>query len=478
MFFRLVYDDALAQAAYLIGCQRTGQALVIDPQRDVDRYLDLAERNGLRITAVAETHIHADFLSGARELGERCGATVYVSAEGGPDWQYAWLTQKAGGGEYADQRLRDGATFRIGEIELRAIHTPGHTPEHLCFLVTDRGAGATDPLGIATGDFVFVGDLGRPDLLETAAGQAGATDAAARALLRSVPRFTSLPEFLQVWPGHGAGSACGKALGAVPQSTVGYEKRFNPAILQAADESRFLRSIIEGQPEPPLYFARMKRLNRDGPPLLGRLPDPAELSPTDLARVDGHSTSVVDTRTWAEFRGGHLAGALYCPVGASFPTDAGSMLDEHRDIVLVVARERRDAAIRMLIRIGLDRITGWTPPETLAAIAKSSGAALVRSEEFSVPEARRQIADGAFVLDVRRATEYAEGHIAGARNIAHTRLAAHLQEIPQGRPIIVHCLGGGRSARAVSLLERAGRRAANLAGGMNAWQQAGAPVVR
>ena len=173
MLFRMIYDEKLAQGAYLIGCQRTGEAIVIDPERDVDRYIRLAQQEGLRITAVAETHIHADFLSGARELAERVGAKVYVSDEGDADWKYQWLDAKSGGGSYDHQLLRDGDRFSVGNIEFHVMHTPGHTPEHISFLVTDHGGGADEPMGIVTGDFLFVGDLGRPDLLETAAGQAG-----------------------------------------------------------------------------------------------------------------------------------------------------------------------------------------------------------------------------------------------------------------------------------------------------------------
>ena len=180
MFMRIIYDEKLAQAAYLIGCQKTGEAVVIDPERDVDRYIDLAAENGLRIVATAETHIHADFVSGSRELAERVGAKVLVSDEGDADWKYEWLNKKLDGGAYAYRLLKDGDTFNIGHIEFKVIHTPGHTPEHIVFLVTDRGGGANEPIGMATGDFVFVGDLGRPDLLESAAGHAGAMEPSAR----------------------------------------------------------------------------------------------------------------------------------------------------------------------------------------------------------------------------------------------------------------------------------------------------------
>jgi hydroxyacylglutathione hydrolase len=296
VFMRMIYDEKLAQAAYLIGCQRSGEAVVIDPERDVDRYIDLAKDNGLRIVATAETHIHADFVSGSRELAERVGAKVYVSDEGDADWKYEWLDKKVGGGSYDHQLLKDGDSFKIGNIELKAIHTPGHTPEHIVFLVTDHGANATEPIGMATGDFVFVGDLGRPDLLETAAGHAGAMEPSARRLFSTVKKLGEIPDFVQVWPAHGAGSACGKALGAVPMSTVGYEKRFNPAIQAAATEQGFVDFILTGQPEPPMYFANMKRDNKIGPPVLGGLPQPKKMAAADLAKLDTSVVAIVDTR--------------------------------------------------------------------------------------------------------------------------------------------------------------------------------------
>ena len=261
MLLRQITDPSLAQNAYLIGCPRSGEAIVIDPERDVDRYLALAAENGLRLTAVAETHIHADYLSGARELLERHGAIAYLSAEGGPDWQFEWAK-----GHPNARFLRDGDTFKIGNIELKALLTPGHTPEHLSFLVTDLGGGADEPIALLSGDFIFVGDVGRPDLLESAAGQIGAREPAARTLYASLRRTRELPGHLQILPAHGAGSACGKALGAVPVSVLDYERRFNGALREALDgpKANFVNDILSGQPEPPLYFARMKRDNRRG----------------------------------------------------------------------------------------------------------------------------------------------------------------------------------------------------------------------
>jgi hydroxyacylglutathione hydrolase len=277
MLFRQIFDPKLAQYAYLVGCQKTKEALLIDPERDVDQYVAIAAGEGLTITAVAETHIHADFLSGAREMAERHGARLYLSDEGAAD---GWTSKWAKGGDYDVTFLHHGDSFTVGNIEITAIHTPGHTPEHLSFQIVDHGGGASEPMGLVTGDFVFVGDLGRPDLLESAAGVEHAMRPSAEKLFASARDFLDYEDFLQVWPGHGAGSACGKALGAVPQTTVGYEKRYNP-MLDAArrGQEAFVDAILDGQPEPPLYFARMKQLNRDGVPLLDGLPRPRPSRP-------------------------------------------------------------------------------------------------------------------------------------------------------------------------------------------------------
>jgi hydroxyacylglutathione hydrolase len=473
MFFRQIYDEKLAEAAYLIGCQKTGEAIVIDPERDIDRYEAVAKANGLRIVAVADTHIHADYLTGAREFAEK-GARIYLSDEGDADWKYQWLDKKSGGGRYDAVLLKDGDTFKIGNIQLRAIHTPGHTPEHLCYEVTDLGGGANAPMGIATGDFLFVGDLGRPDLLESAAGVSGIADPSAHQLYRTVQKTKDWADYLQVWPGHGAGSACGKALGAVPQSTVGYERRFNAALTAATSEKKFVEFILDGQPEPPMYFARMKRDNKMGPRVLGGVPKPREMSPAEFAKLDGTTCAIVDTRSWSEFKSRHVRGALLLPLGNTFNTDAGSMIGEHEQIYLVIDRARVDEAVRDLIRIGLDAIVGWIDAAKMADVA-ALGGAMESTDEIDVAAAKRLLSstttsERPFVLDARRKVEYAEAHLEGAYNIAHTRLLGRLPEVPKDRPVLVHCRSGARSARACSLLQKYGYRVTNLAGGMLAWQ--------
>lgn len=473
MLFRLIYEENLAHGAYLIGCQKTGEAIVVDPARDVDRYIDEAARHDLRLIAATETHIHADFLSGTRELAERIGVRVYLSGEGGPDWTYGWADS------IKDCRIvRDGDSFSVGNIDFKVVHTPGHTPEHVSFQVTDRGSGADVPMGLLTGDFVFVGDLGRPDLLETAAGMSGVKEEAARELWRSTGRLADFPDFLQVWPAHGAGSACGKALGAVPQSTMGYERSFNPALRLSRDESEFVDFVLTGQPEPPLYFGRMKVQNRDGVPLLGALPEPPAVDPDTLGGGAAERGPVpIDTRAWDAFRAGHVAGALFAPLNAAFHTVVGSYVTPEQETIVVADEEQVETVVRELVRIGLDRVVGFVTPERLVG----SGRATKTIAELDVG-ALRQLLDAGEdvgVLDVRRAAELVEGSIASTSiNIAHTRLPEQLDALPRERKLHVHCATGTRSAFAAAYLSRLGYDAVNVRGGMRAWCEAGYEVTQ
>lgn len=450
MFFKQVFDPRLAQNTYIVGCQRTGEALVVDPERDVGRYEAIAAAEGLRITAVTETHIHADFLSGCREFHASRGVTVYLSGEGGEGWDYGWTSDPGA----PIHLVKDGDVFNIGLIEVRVVHTPGHTPEHLSFMVTDRGGGADEPMGLVSGDFVFVGDLGRPDLLETAAGQQGAQDPAARQLYASAIRFLELPDYLQVWPGHGAGSACGKALGAVPNSTVGYERRFSPALhhVQAGEQS-FIDFILDGQPEPPTYFARMKRWNRDGPPVRGHRAPPDRLDLAGFERAVAGGAIPVDTRPdRTAFMAGHVQGSLYAPLDKTFPTTMGSYVEPDQAIVLLAEPHQIPEAVTGLTHIGLDRVKGWLPPSEALT---QDGLVQITVEDMDGVEHLRQEAS-AVVLDVRGAVEFEAGHVPGAFNVAHTRLSDRLGDLPDGR-LLVHCRSGARAAAAAAYLERAGR---------------------
>src|SRR6185369_9614528 len=342
MYFQRFYDAKLSQASYMIGCQLTGDAVVVDPNRDVQQYIDAAAREGLRVTHVTETHIHADFVSGARELAQRTGEQLLLSDEGTADWKYRYAADAGA------RLLKHGDAFMIGNIRLEVMHTPGHTPEHISFVVTDTPAGA-GPWGILTGDFVFVGDVGRPDLLERAVGKKGTMEAAARTLFRSLRLFRALPDHVQVWPGHGAGSACGKTLGAVPSTTVGYEKLANWGVA-TTDEVEFVHMVLAGQPEPPRYFAEMKRINKEGPRILGELRRSTRLPAQAIDALLRDGEIVVDTRSAADYAAGHVPGTLNIPLGGSFTTWAGWLLSYDRDVYLLVddatCPECVDAAVR------------------------------------------------------------------------------------------------------------------------------------
>jgi hydroxyacylglutathione hydrolase len=475
MLLRWFYDEKLAQASYLVGCQVTGEALVVDPNRVVEPYLELAEREGLEIAHVTETHIHADFVSGVRELAHRTGATMYLSDEGGADWRYGF------GGDGRTVKLRDNDVFMVGNVRVQALHTPGHTPEHLCFLLTDT-AGADAPMGVFTGDFVFVGDVGRPDLLERAAGYQGTMAAAASQLYASLQRFRELPEWLQLWPGHGAGSACGKALGAVPQSTLGYEKRFNWAFGHT-DEQEFIEAVLAGQPEAPKYFAQMKRINREGPPLLGIYRRPEQLQDGALRTLLSEKKLVVDTRKAANFGAGHVPGTINIPLNRAFTNWSGWLIPYDRDFWLIVDDaadgERIDEAVQDLAMIGLDRVAGWFSASAVDAwrARGNSLEQLAETEPASLAATLGQ--GGIMVVDVRGQNEWDAGHIPGVAHIPLGVLEDHLDALPYDRQIVLYCQGGGRSGIGASLLQARGfANVSNLRGGFTQWTREGHAVER
>ncbi len=479
MYFERIYDRHLAQASYLIGCQKTGEALVVDPERDIDRYLHAAAENGLKISAITETHIHADFLSGARELAEKTGAKLFLSDEGGENWSYQWLSEKSGGGAYDHHLLADGDSFNIGNIEVRAFHTPGHTPEHLSFLLFDHGGGADEPIGILTGDFVFVGDVGRPDLLESAAGNEGAAVPAAHELHDSLRWFDRLDPWLQVWPGHGAGSACGKSLGAIPSSTVGYEQRYNNPLKLTRDGAEpFVEDILSGQVEPPLYFARMKKENRDGPALLGDLPTPEKVSAVDLRKALEGGAQVFDLRPWSEYRTGHLRGSYHTPFDQTFGTIAGSYGDPGKRIFMILP-DGIDAeeVTRVLVRVGLDRVAGYCGADELGVYlsvneAERAEIRTTTTEGLAATLKQKDIT----VLDVRAEHEYNEGHVRGSLQLAHSRLPAGLPNLPE-ETLYVHCKSGARSAVAAAYLQANGKDVMYVSGAFADFESAGVPIV-
>lgn len=462
MLLRQVFDPYLAQYAYLIGCQKTGEALIIDPERDIDQYRALAAENGLRITAVAETHIHADFVSGAREFAQDPSVHLYLSDEGGPGWRYTWTGSRAN-----THLLKDGDTFMVGNIRVEAVHTPGHTPEHMSFLITDLGGGADEPIALATGDFLFVGDVGRPDLLESAAGVKNVMEPSARTLRHSLSqRLSQYTDFLQILPAHGAGSACGKSLGAVPTTTLGYERRFNsPFKLAIQDEEAFVKDILQGQPDPPLYFATMKRVNRDGVAVTGGVPKPPHLSATDARRVIADpSVQILDTRLDREsYDNGHAPRGITSPLRTPFFSNAaGSFLGEGDKIMLIVDEgDDVDLAARQLYRIGFDHLVGWmTVEEARQAGLLTEKTSRVLFAQFNSHDALSKDS----IIDVRTTAEFQKGHIEGAISLPYTRMKDNLTAIPKGKRLFVHCASGKRASLATSFLRAHGFDAVHVDG--------------
>jgi hydroxyacylglutathione hydrolase len=474
MILKRFYDEKLAQASYLIGCAATGDALVVDPNRDVDQYIRMAASEGVAITHVTETHIHADFVSGARELVERTGARLYLSDEGDASWKYGYAKQ------YDAVLVKHGHTFMVGNVRIEVLHTPGHTPEHISFLVTDTAA-ADKPIGILSGDFVFVGDVGRPDLLERAAKVAGTMEAGARALFESLQRFKSLPDYLQIWPGHGAGSACGKGLSAIPHSTVGYERLFNWG-LGIESEEEFVRAVLAGQPEPPRYFAEMKRINKEGPPVLGGFRRPPRLEEARMVELIRAGALAVDTRPAGEFSEGHAPGMVNIPLARSFTTWAGWLIPYDRDFYLLVddsCPHCLDQAVRDLAMIGLDRVAGWFGTDALETWVAQGGEPQVVPQIASGDLAEMLEGPNVAVLDVRGATEWEAGHLPGAPNIPVGYLTERLAEIPRDKTLVLQCRTGARSSIAASVLQAKGfDNVFNLAGGYVDWVAGGHPVER
>ena len=404
MLLKYFYDQALAHASYMVGCQKTGEAILIDPDRNIEHYLEAARRENMKIVGTAETHIHADYVSGSRELAEKVGAKIYVSDEGPADWKYTFVR------DYEHMMLKDGSEFTVGNIKFKVMFTPGHTPESISLILTDMGGGADKPMGIFTGDFVFVGSLGRPDLLEEAAGEVGTAEPGARDLFRSTERFKELPDYLQIWPSHGAGSACGKGLGAIPSSTVGYEKMFNEA-LQFDSEDEFVKYILSDQPEAPPYFAIMKHVNKHGPKVIGDEGMPEKISVENLTTLIRLREMVVDVRSSEHFAEAHVPGTINIPT-KYIARDGGWFINYEQPLYLIVDSEMLPETVRVLREIGVDNIEGYFAADEVAEAGLAN-----ESYDYKTPdEVVKQIENGDVVLvDVRRQAEWNAGHVPQAK---------------------------------------------------------------
>lgn len=462
MFFQHIYDKTLAQASYFIGCQAKNEAIVIDAQRDIDIYLGIARQNNMKITHITETHIHADFLCGSRELASVTGARMYLSDEGGEDWQY----------QFPHESLKHGDKITVGNLSLEVLHTPGHTPESISFLLTDHPA-TSQPVMIFTGDFVFVGDIGRPDLLEKAAGIKGTQEKGAHQMYESIRRFTALPDYVQVWPAHGAGSACGKALGSVPSSTVGYEKVRNWAFQYDNDEQGFVNYLLDGQPEPPKYFAMMKHLNKVDRPLLAEVPKHPKLSKTEFLKAYQDGIKVIDTRNKTEFAEGFIPGSLNIQGNNSFSTWMGWVMNYQEQFILVADDDRMEDLTRKLMRIGLDNMLGYISD------VEATGLGLQKADIIDIEAFKTLTGDEETVIvDVRNLNEYNAGHVKGAHHVFVGTLAENLDKVPKDKQVVIHCQAGDRAAIAYSILRKNGyNRIKNYSAGMKEWLEKGNNVV-
>ncbi len=465
MFFQHIYDKSLAQASYFIGCQKAGVAAVIDAKRDVDTYLEIAKANNMTITHIFETHIHADFLAGSRELAQLTGAQLYLSDEGGEGWEY----------EFPHVGLKDNDIVKLGNLSFKVLHTPGHTPESISFLLTDHPA-SNEPVMLFTGDFVFVGDIGRPDLLEKAAGMVGTQDKGAKQMYQSIKKFNALADYIQVWPGHGAGSACGKALGAVPSTTVGYEKARNWAFQYPTDETGFTEYLLADQPEPPKYFAMMKKLNKVDRPLLTEVPKLKKLSIEEVNTQMAEGVKLLDARPKTEFAAGFIPGSLNIQGNNSFATWAGWFLTYDEPFMILADESMLDDLTRKLMRIGLDNIAGYLPS---VEEYTQAGGTLEKVNLVELAEAKVLANDSNVqVVDLRGVAEFNAGHIKDAENVFVGTLPNNLDKISKDKKVMIHCQGGDRAAIAYSILAKNGfKNIVNYSAGMNEWVSAGEPVV-
>ena len=461
MIFKQFYLNCLAHASYLIGDEGTRTAAIVDPQRDVGLYLEEAERHGLQIRHVFLTHFHADFIAGHLELRDRAGASIYLGAKARA--------------EYPFTPMADGDAVEFGRVRLVALETPGHTVESISILVYDLARSSERPYAVLTGDTLFVGDVGRPDLRASLGWSATELG---RMLFDSLhTKLLPLPDDTLVYPTHGAGSLCGKHLSADTFSTMGAERHSNYA-LQPMSQEAFVQVVTADQPDAPPYFTYDAVLNSKERATLDAIL-PHQLTPLPLARVlemQREGAQVLDVRDPSEFAKGHLNRSVNIGLGGQYATWAGTVLDRTHPIVVIAEPGREEEAAKRLGRIGFDHVAGFLDGgmQTLEAHAEL----LARTERVSPAQLAEQLASQAppLVVDVRTPAEYAAAHVEDGVNMPLNHLGEKLDELPRGRPIAVMCAGGYRSSIAASLIQRHGIEAlAELAGGMAAWQAAQAP---
>ncbi len=456
MYFEQFYLGCLAHASYLLGSE--GEAVVVDPQRDVDIYLEAAEQQGLTIRHIFETHLHADFVSGHKELAARTGAKIYIGAEAGATFPHV--------------DVRDGSEVAVGKLRIHVLETPGHTPESICLVVTDTERSSA-PWAVLTGDTLFLGDVGRPDLSKTHTPQQ-----LAGLMYDSLhSKLLKLPDEVLVYPAHGAGSLCGRKMRAERSSTIGTERLTNYA-LQIPNRQEFVRQLTENLPARPEYFAQDAEINREGAPALAELEDLPAVSPTELRAMIDRGVVVLDVRSAEQFAAGHIPGSINIALSGQFASWAGAIVGLSSDLALVAdsPAQLEEARLR-LARVGIESKRGYLQGGVEAW--KQAGFSLKTLRQISVEDLRKQLDAGKLhVLDVRREPEWQAGHIAGAVWWPLDKFNKSLPIADKSAPLAVHCKSGYRSAIACSLLRRAGfENVIDVIGGLDAWQQAQLPVA-
>jgi len=453
MFIQQFFVPGLAHSSYLLGGAAT--CAIIDPRRDVGIYLDAAASMGMKITHIFQTHLHADFVSGHLDLAEATGAVI--------------VAPKSGNCEFNHQPVAEGDSLRIDDLEVQVLETPGHTPEHVTYVVIDHARGP-EPAVIFCGDTLFVGDVGRPDLFPGMA-----LDLASKLYGSLHDKLMTLPPFCEVYPAHGAGSLCGRAMGAKRTSTVGYEKLYNGAVV-IGDRQQFIASLTTDMPAAPDHFSRCSEINRRGPALVNSLPTPKPLAPSRFQELMGaDDVQVLDVRGYSAFGGQHVPGAYHIDLGGNFATFAGWVLPPDRKILLVVEKgvDAADAAVA-LRRVGLDHAVGYLEGG-MFEWAKT-GFASDHIPQLSAPELNRRLSngDGLVLVDVRSAGEFGATHVSGALHIPAPMLRTRHVELDPDRDIALVCSTGHRSSLAASILKRQGfTRIWNVAGGMTGFNAAG-----
>ena len=452
MIFEQFYLDCLSHASYLVGDTSSGNAVVVDPQRDIQAYLDSAAQHGLRITHVFETHFHADFLSGHLELAKATGADVCFGSEAKP--------------QFPARLFADGERLSLGKVTLEVRHTPGHTPESISVVVYENEGDAV-PYGVLTGDTLFIGDVGRPDLLVSVGKSAGELGHMLFASLKN--KIMTLPDPTRVFPAHGAGSACGKNLSTEKSSTIGQQRSENYA-LQYTDADAFVAAVTEGQPEAPGYFIYDAVRNQQDRDVFAEHEPPARYTLVQLLAARDAGIQIIDTRDNTLFATGHLTGSVNVGLGGRYAEYAGSVINPDEDIVIVTdAGQELEAKIR-LARIGYDRVIGWFPVEDLADVpAEVSRASRLTAAEFLE---RRDGIENLQLVDVRGIGEQESGMVEGAVSVPVAQLRKRAGELDPSRPTVVYCAGGYRSSIAASVLRKLGfRDVSDVIGGIEAIRQ-------